>query len=110
MVRPDRCVGAPQGLSDGGAQEDVDRVAVARAGGMAAQPVEVVGIARRDLAERPALVAAEVEPQARAIGAQRVRVERRGWRRRGASAGERDGDPTPRSGAGRGRGRRTTPS
>src|SRR6188508_3601595 len=53
-------------------EQDVDRVAVAGARGMAAEPVEVLGVALSDLVERPALVAAEVEPLVAAIGAQRT--------------------------------------
>ncbi len=54
------------------AEQDVDGVAVASARLVAAEPVEVVGIACCDLAQRPALVAAEVEAKARTIGAQRT--------------------------------------
>src|SRR5688500_5114241 len=54
------------------AQQDVDRVAVASARGVASQPVQVIGIAARHLAEGPALVAAEVEALAGAVGVERT--------------------------------------
>src|SRR5918996_2340373 len=54
--------------SAGAAQEDVDRVAVAGAGGVPPQPIQVLGVATDDLAQGPALVAAEVEAQLRAVG------------------------------------------
>jgi len=55
-------------LATSGAQEDVDRVAVPRAGGVAAKPVEIVGISCRDLTQGPSLVTAEVQSEAGTIG------------------------------------------
>ena len=47
-----------------GAQQDVDLVPESRAGLVPAQPVEVVGVTPHDLAQGPALVAAEIEAHA----------------------------------------------
>jgi hypothetical protein len=86
MVRPYGCVRAPASAA-GGAQKDVDGVAEPCSGGMATQPVEILGIARGDLAERPALVPAEVKPQVGAIG-----TEGPSWRAMGGVvAGRRRG-------------------
>jgi len=70
MVRPYGCVRAPASAA-GGAQKDVDGVAESCSRAMAAKPVEILGIARSDLAEGPAFVSAEVEPQIGAIGTKR---------------------------------------
>jgi len=78
-------------LSPGVPQQDVDGVAVARTGLVAAQPVEVVGIALDDLAQRPALVSPEVEAMACSIGAQRSP----GRTMRGILARNRRGSPPP---------------
>lgn len=61
---------AAGGLRAHGAQQDVDGVAVASAGLMPAQPREVVRVAASDLAQGPALVAAEVQAQLASIGAE----------------------------------------
>ena len=71
----------------GGAQQDVDGVAVARAGGMAAQPVEVVGVALR----RPRRGSSPRSDRSRAAGRRHrhraARAARRGWRRRAGVGG-----------------------
>ena len=92
------------------AQQDVDHVAVASPRGVAPQPVEVVRVALDHLAERPALVAAEVEPQLRRRRPRAARAARRAWPTLPASAGEPGVGPTPTGSGAPGRARSRTPS